>query len=496
MRALKTTVSRSPTNHPILFEEQSHDEAPDRKIESDLISTQASSKSSVLKHLSQKRKKRRLLIGGIIMSDIFSIICAFLIVNFIRLDTIGSSQVYNMLLTIVPIHLAIALNNKAYQTNILTDLWRNISRGSVALLLAAASMLLILFFFKTSNEFSRIMFGFGTSLGIILIILFRAGIFKLGGRLLGSTPYADLCIFDYSAIPADRKTKGGAILASDYGLTANPADATAVNRLGNLVSGMDRIVVHAPAEKREAWVFMLQSIDVNSEIVVPELDMMKALAIRKRSGSTSLVISAGQLRWDQTLVKRVFDITIVLCSAPLTIPILLLTAVIVKLDSPGPVLFKQSRIGLGNRPFRIWKFRSMRVEESDQNGNTSTARNDDRITKVGKFIRKSSIDELPQLANVLMGNMSIVGPRPHASGSTAEDALFWDIDQRYWHRHAVKPGLTGLAQIRGYRGATEQQRDLSDRLQSDLEYVATWSLWNDIIIFLKTFSVLFHKNAF
>jgi lipopolysaccharide/colanic/teichoic acid biosynthesis glycosyltransferase len=146
--------------------------------------------------------------------------------------------------------------------------------------------------------------------------------------------------------------------------------------------------------------------------------------------------------------------------------------------------------------FKVLKFRSMRVEKSDGEGQTSASREDDRITRVGKFIRKTSIDELPQLINVLVGDMSCVGPRPHALGSRAEDKLFWEIDERYWHRHAAKPGLTGLAQVRGFRGATVRESDLTYRLQADLEYLSHWSIWKDIKIMVMTLGVLVHKNAY
>ena len=181
---------------------------------------------------------------------------------------------------------------------------------------------------------------------------------------------------------------------------------------------------------------------------------------------------------------------------PLLLPLLAAIALVVKLDSPGPAFFRQERIGLGNRKFHILKFRTMRVESCDANGDQSTSRADDRITRVGSFLRRSSLDEIPQFLNVLTGSMSIVGPRPHAMGSRAENALFWDIDDRYWHRHSVKPGLTGLAQVRGYRGATEIRSDLTNRLQSDLEYIEEWSLPTDVRIIFQTFSVLLHKNAF
>jgi lipopolysaccharide/colanic/teichoic acid biosynthesis glycosyltransferase len=135
-------------------------------------------------------------------------------------------------------------------------------------------------------------------------------------------------------------------------------------------------------------------------------------------------------------------------------------------------------------------------DRSDQAGGKSTCKWDDRITPVGRVIRRTSIDELPQLINVLLGEMSMVGPRPHALGSTAGNALFWQASEQYWLRHALKPGITGLAQIRGYRGATQSVEDLDRRVRCDLEYLADWSLWKDVIILLKTFRVVIHKNAY
>jgi exopolysaccharide biosynthesis polyprenyl glycosylphosphotransferase len=462
--------------------------------ESTLTTRQPFTDQQFLKNLSRKKQKRSTLIVFLALTDIFAIILSFTLASLLRLGEIELTQLTNVLLTVIPIYIAIALNNKAYQTNVLTGYWKSINRGVIALLLASSAMLLILFFFKTSNEFSRIMFGFGTLGAAVMIIMTRSLIFKLGQKYIGRSPYADVCIYD--GIPIRQDNSDAAIVAEEHGLVADPSNPDAVNRLGQLASGMDHVIVHCPPEKREFWVFMLRSLDVKSEIVVPELDSIGPLAIKLRSNQTSLLISSGQLRWDQKIVKRAFDILLMVCILPFLFPVLLIVALIIKLDSPGPVLFFQQRIGLGNRPFKIWKFRSMRTELADATGHDSTQRNDPRITKIGKIIRSTSIDELPQLFNVLRGTMSVVGPRPHAPGSRAEDMLFWDIDQRYWHRHAVKPGLTGLAQIKGFRGATEQESDLSNRLNADLEYVAEWSLWTDVKIILKTFAVLFHKNAY
>lgn len=146
--------------------------------------------------------------------------------------------------------------------------------------------------------------------------------------------------------------------------------------------------------------------------------------------------------------------------------------------------------------FRMFKFRSMRTDLLDHSASKLTTRNDSRVTRVGKFIRKTSLDELPQLLNVLRGDMSIVGPRPHATGALAGDALYWEVTSHYWSRHAVKPGLTGLAQVRGFRGNTETDTDLLNRVQADLAYLESWSIWRDITLVMQTFRVLVHRNAF
>jgi len=194
--------------------------------------------------------------------------------------------------------------------------------------------------------------------------------------------------------------------------------------------------------------------------------------------------------------RRALDVVVSGVGLVLLLPVLGIIALLVKATSPGPVLFVQKRTGRGNRFFDIYKFRSMRPERGDANGNRSASKDDDRITLIGRFIRRTSIDELPQLFNVLRGEMSIVGPRPHAIGSLAGTKLFWEVDHRYWLRHSLKPGLTGLAQVRGFRGATDTEGDLADRLQADLEYLSGWTIWRDIVIILGTIRVLVHTRAF
>src|SRR3546814_9838755 len=212
---------------------------------------------------------------------------------------------------------------------------------------------------------------------------------------------------------------------------------------------------------------------------MPEIAERGPLTTRQAGGVTTLVVSWGPRNRANRVKKRALDLAVTIPALVALAPLLALVAIAIKLDSRGPVFFRQERMGRGNRIFQILKFRSMRVEATDATGTRSASRDDDRITRVGRFIRKTSIDELPQLFNVLLGEMSLDGPRPHALGSTAGNELFWRVDRPYWHRHALKPGITGHAPIRGFRGATNTKRDIVKRLDSALAYQRGWSLKRD-----------------
>lgn len=213
-------------------------------------------------------------------------------------------------------------------------------------------------------------------------------------------------------------------------------------------------------------------------------------------GQGMLLVSAGPLGLRARAIKRIFDIVFATTAIVVLSPLLAVVALAIKLEDGGPVLFAQKRVGRANRFFKMYKFRSMSESQADKDGLISASKDDQRVTRVGAFIRRTSIDELPQLFNVLKGDMSIVGPRPHALGSHAGDKLFWQVDRRYWHRHSLRPGLSGLAQIRGLRGATDSERDLLDRLRADLEYLEGWTIMRDITIVLLTIRVLVHDRAF
>lgn len=191
--------------------------------------------------------------------------------------------------------------------------------------------------------------------------------------------------------------------------------------------------------------------------------------------------------------KRVEDIIIGSMIALLISPVLLAVAIGVKLSSPGPVLFKQDRYGLGGKKIKVWKFRSMKVMENDAVV-TQATKNDPRVTKFGAFIRRTSLDELPQFINVLQGSMSIVGPRPHA---VAHNEQYRKLVDNYMIRHKIKPGITGWAQINGYRGETETVDKMDKRIRYDIQYMQNWSLWLDIkIIFLTVFKGFVSETAY
>jgi polysaccharide biosynthesis protein PslA len=200
--------------------------------------------------------------------------------------------------------------------------------------------------------------------------------------------------------------------------------------------------------------------------------------------------------WDY-VVKSVEDIILGIIILTLISPILLVIAILVKLDSPGPIFFRQKRYGFNNQLIDMYKFRTMYVDKLDKNASQLTERNDPRVTKLGRFLRRTSLDELPQFINVVKGEMSIVGPRPHAMEAKAAGMLYEDIVFQYAARHKVKPGITGLAQVNGWRGNTDTEEKIQRRVDNDIEYINQWSLLLDLKIIFKTvFVVIVGQNAY
>jgi exopolysaccharide biosynthesis polyprenyl glycosylphosphotransferase len=201
--------------------------------------------------------------------------------------------------------------------------------------------------------------------------------------------------------------------------------------------------------------------------------------------------------WD-VVIKWLFDRLIGGLLLLAVAPVMLIAAIAVKLDSRGPVLFKQKRYGFNNELIEVYKFRSMHVDQCDATASVLVGKGDPRVTRVGALLRKTSIDELPQLFNVVMkGNLSLVGPRPHAIHAKAENRLYDEAVDGYFARHRVKPGITGWAQVNGWRGETDTHEKIQRRVEFDLEYIENWSVLFDLHILARTpIAVLNTKNVY
>ncbi len=200
--------------------------------------------------------------------------------------------------------------------------------------------------------------------------------------------------------------------------------------------------------------------------------------------------------WDM-VAKRIFDLIFASLAIVTLFPLMVATAIAIKLDSKGPVLFRQKRYGFNNEIIDVLKFRSMYTEMSDPDARNVVTRGDPRVTRVGRFIRKTSIDELPQLFNVLAGSLSLVGPRPHAVNAHTDNTTWDDVVDGYFARHKVKPGVTGWAQINGWRGEVDTPDKIQRRVECDVYYIENWSILFDLkILFLTPFCLLNTENAY
>jgi Undecaprenyl-phosphate glucose phosphotransferase len=195
--------------------------------------------------------------------------------------------------------------------------------------------------------------------------------------------------------------------------------------------------------------------------------------------------------------KWLFDKIVALIAIIVFSPVMIATAIAIKLESKGPVIFKQKRHGFNNELIEVYKFRSMYTDRSDANASKLVTRNDPRVTRVGRIIRKTSIDELPQFFNVLKGELSVVGPRPHALEAKADSKLYYEAVDGYFARHKVKPGVTGWAQINGWRGETDTVDKIMQRVHHDLYYIENWSILLDLYILIMTpIRLLKSENAY
>jgi Undecaprenyl-phosphate glucose phosphotransferase len=264
---------------------------------------------------------------------------------------------------------------------------------------------------------------------------------------------------------------------------------------------VDQIVVALPwaAEQRVMKVLKkLWELPVDIRLAPDMIGFRLAHCSYSDLGSVPMVnVFDRPLSEDRLLLKRLEDMVFALLMLAIFAPVMLLTAIAIRLDSRGPALIRQTRYGFNNQKITVWKFRSMHLDDCRDAAPVQVTADDPRVTRIGRFLRRTSIDELPQIFNVLSGVMSVVGPRPHSVGTRAGDVLFEDAVAEYAARHRVKPGLTGWAQVNGWRGETDTVEKIQRRVDHDLYYIENWSLFLDVKIVLMTvFTVLRGKNAY
>jgi polysaccharide biosynthesis protein PslA len=264
---------------------------------------------------------------------------------------------------------------------------------------------------------------------------------------------------------------------------------------------LDQVILALPEVNQERLDYiagMLSAAAIDVCILPREtLELKTAYRVKFLGSLPVLTVWQQPVRDIDGLMKEFIDRSVALVGLILLAPLLLLVALAIRIESKGPIIFRQKRFGFNNNEISVLKFRSMYVDRQDVSGAQRTERSDPRVTRVGRFIRRTSIDELPQLFNVLKGDMSLVGPRPHATQMKVGDKYYFDAVKGYAARHRVKPGITGLAQVRGLRGEIATVERARKRVEYDIYYIENWSPLLDSRIVLETFAKLaWDKNAY
>ena len=385
--------------------------------------------------------------------------------------------------------------------------------GSV--LFTFGTLLLIAFIFKISSDFSRLWLlswfgGFCVYVLVSRVILawflsqpsrkdlFRRRAVILGGGKNGQEVLDHIVRFDGQDIFVigfvDDRTTRAPLTDHNVPLLGGTAMIEQMVR----ERCVDLVIMALPWEAFDRINFLsqrLSSLGVDVYMAPDKLALHYADRPIYRFGGMPLLSLQDQpiSEWN-AVIKRIEDLCIVIPALILLSPLLAIVAIAIKLESKGDVFFIQERFGLNNEIIKVYKFRSMYTDMSDCHGRQQTIRNDPRVTRVGRVIRKTSFDELPQLVNVLLGNMSIVGPRPHPTGMQSDGHLLHDVLRDYASRHRVKPGLTGWAQCNGWRGETDTREKIVKRVEYDLYYIENWSVFLDLLTILKTVLLLFKSQ--
>ena len=401
----------------------------------------------------------------------------------------------------------------------LSSTLRNLHKLWLAWTMVFSVLVTIAFFFKTGHDFSRVWFalwyitGLATLLSVRIIYAYQIHGWAEDGRLstrvavVGGGDAGEQLIKSLEekgdglvricGVFDDRNDERVGDYTEGYPRLGNTADLVDFARNTRL----DMLIVSLPFVAEDRLLQILKKLwvlPVDIRIAAQGSKLRMAPRAYSYIGKVPFLDLYDKpiADWDYVL-KQIFDKIIGTICFILAMPIMLAVSLAIKLDSKGPVLFKQKRYGFNNQLIEVYKFRSMYTDQSDSNASSLVTKADPRVTPVGRFIRKNSLDELPQLFNVLQGSLSLVGPRPHATQAKAAKQLYPDAVEGYYARHRVKPGITGWAQICGWRGETDTKDKIQKRIEHDLYYIENWSVFFDLYILLKTpFALLNTDNAY
>jgi Undecaprenyl-phosphate glucose phosphotransferase len=408
--------------------------------------------------------------------------------------------------------------NGLYQLQGLTPSHLKLGKLAGSWSIVVLAMIVAGFVFKMSSEFSRAWIGIwyfaalGTMAGTRVVLSFQARRWVAQGRLsrniavVGGGEHGDRLIHSLVKAGDEGLNVIGFFDDRNDRVEASLGGIPKVGTVDDLITyarynRVDQIVVALPwaAEQRVMQVLRkLRSLPVDIRLAPDLVGFRLAHSGYSHIGGLPVlnVFQKPLTDW-HAVVKAIEDRGIAALALVFLSPLFLLVAIAIKLDSRGPVFFRQKRYGFNNHLIGVFKFRSMRHDMRDEKAEKLVTKGDPRVTRLGAFLRKTSIDELPQLINVLMGEMSIVGPRPHALSAKAADRLYEEVVGEYAARHRVKPGITGWAQVMGWRGETDTIEKIQKRVEHDLYYIENWSFTFDLkIMFLTVFALLKGENAY
>lgn len=454
------------------------------------------------------------VVEAVFLATIGALIYAFYVVDgragFYALVIVGAILMTNVLLNIAQTH----------RIGLYRTLFQQVGRVLAAWSALFLIMTLGIFLFKVSDLVSRVWMVSWYVSGAVILVAFRLFLRALisrwtrQGKLKRRTVIVGGGKDAEELIKTIQRGTGNDIelfgLFDDRVDARSPDEVAGCPKLGNVNdlvefarrTRVDLVIVSMPLSAETRVLQMLKKLWVLPVDIRLSAHMSK-LKFKSNAysyvGEVAVFDMADRPISDWNLVfKWIFDKVVALVAIVLLAPVMLATVIAVKLESKGPVLFKQKRHGFNNELIEIYKFRSMYTDMSDKKASKLVTKDDPRVTRVGRFIRKTSIDELPQLFNVLKNEISIVGPRPHALEAKADNKLYNDAVDGYFARHKVKPGMTGWAQIHGWRGETDTLEKIMQRVNHDLHYIENWSPFLDFYIVFMTPFALFsqRENAY